>query len=822
MLPVYSRARALVLLGAIALFGSRLGSYDLWLPDEPRYAEIAEELRSLAHGAAGLVLLHLNGAPYSQKPPLYFWLAAAAGTPRGNVDEWAARLPSAAAGVLTVAATAALGAQLFGAATGTLGSALLLTLFAFAFAARSAQLDTLLVLFETLALAAFARADRAARASRRDLAVLHGALGLAVLTKGPVGWLVPTLTIAAFLAWERRLGALRRSFPIWGLAVAFAPALLWLAGSAWLAPSGWLDAAVTENLLDRFVVGTSHGRPLYYEIEKLPGQLLPWTPLLVLVVWSAPSALENPGVPDRRRAWRFCLAWALITLVFFSLSAGKRPRYLMTSFPAYALLMADALRARLAGARRPLRALALGSACYAAGALAFAIWVLRRDALGAPQRSLAFVGAALALLAASGAVGLLLARRGVRAERLLAVPIATVYAGLLVAHTVLVPQLTAARSARPLAAAASALARPGEPIGVLGDQALGAAIAYYGGRRVAVLETPEGVSLFAAAGGRVLVLAEDRLAEIDAATALHVRNRVKLGDDWLLVAIIGEALASGPRELPQPLDGDRRHGRLEIVGGDEARHRDAQHAVAASQDVGGDAAPLAADHEQCAATQVGLPGRVRSHVLDRDDDAPRAASGFQHLRGRPPVHREEPLGVHRRAQRLPPPGGVECGVQEDAVRARHLRGSDRVARVAYVGYVDEQPCGAVRRQHRVGSGVRSRTDQAERIGRWIAAAHATEVVGAGGMHRDAARAGALDESAQRGAGLATDEHHAHGLADAQRLLDLGGARQLATDHRAACSKRFSAPTTASNEAATMLRWRPTPQWVLASGARIST
>src|SRR5262249_9773502 len=312
-------------------------------------------------------LLHLDGEPYTQKPPLYFWLAAAAGVPRARVDEWAARLPSAVAGVLAVAATATLGAQLFGGATGTLGAALLLTPFAFAFAARSAPLGVLLALFVTVALAAFGRADRAPCASRRDLVALHGALGLAVLTKGPVGWVVPVLAMAAFLAWERRLGALRRAFPIWGFALAFGPALLWLAAAAWLAPSGWLDAAVTENLLGRFVAGTSHGRPLYYEIEKLPGHLLPWTPLLGLVVWTAPGGLRSD--PDRRRAWRFCLAWAVTTLVFFSLSASKRPRYVMTSFPAYSLLMADAVRARLAAVRRPLRALALGSACYAAGAI---------------------------------------------------------------------------------------------------------------------------------------------------------------------------------------------------------------------------------------------------------------------------------------------------------------------------------------------------------------------------------------------------------------------------------------------------------------------
>jgi hypothetical protein len=66
-----------MLIGATALLYSLgLGSLDLWAPDEPHYAAVAEELRSFRHGLDGLALLHLNDAPYTQKPPLYFWLAA--------------------------------------------------------------------------------------------------------------------------------------------------------------------------------------------------------------------------------------------------------------------------------------------------------------------------------------------------------------------------------------------------------------------------------------------------------------------------------------------------------------------------------------------------------------------------------------------------------------------------------------------------------------------------------------------------------------------------------------------------------------------------
>ena len=158
------RVRALVLAAATLLVFVRLGATDLWPPDEPRYALIAEELRRMDHGPKGLVLLHLHGAPYTQKPPLFYWLAAAAGAPLGRVTEFAARLPSALAGIAAVAATIALGTLCFGRGAGTLAGLLLATTFDWSYRARTVQLDTLLALFETTALLAFWRIEAASNA----------------------------------------------------------------------------------------------------------------------------------------------------------------------------------------------------------------------------------------------------------------------------------------------------------------------------------------------------------------------------------------------------------------------------------------------------------------------------------------------------------------------------------------------------------------------------------------------------------------------------------------------------------------------------------
>ena len=113
------------MLAALLLLTIRLGAIGLWAPDEPRYVQVAEEMRSMRHGAEGLVLLHLNDEAYTQKPPLYFWLAATFGAPLGRVTEIAARLPSVLAGVALIAVMLRFGATLLGGPSATLGAALL-------------------------------------------------------------------------------------------------------------------------------------------------------------------------------------------------------------------------------------------------------------------------------------------------------------------------------------------------------------------------------------------------------------------------------------------------------------------------------------------------------------------------------------------------------------------------------------------------------------------------------------------------------------------------------------------------------------------------
>ena len=591
-----SRRRHLaVIAGAALLLLPGLGLVDAWAPDEPRYLEVAEELRAMERGPSDLVLLHLNGRPYDQKPPLYFWLAALAGAPAGRVTEGAARLPSALAGVAVVALTLGLGARLLGGPTGTLGAALLVTVFSFSHLARRVQLDVLLAAFETAALALFWRIDRGIGRRGLQVSALHALLGLAVLTKGPVGFLVPLLVATAYLASERRLRELGRAFPLWALPLSLGPGIAWIVAAQAVAPAGFAEGALGENLLGRFFQGTSHARPFYYYLYTFPLDFLPWT-LLWAAVWgagrglfAAPGAAPPPverrasradaeaegralglhGERRResaRRAWRFLLAWVGASVVFFSLSGGKRGLYLLPAYPAAALLCADALVRTLAGRSSLPRSLgvplaiaaglvaALGATAILGATVGPSVERLR-DLLATLELPwlLAFGCGALAAVAAALAAWIVAGRHRVAAIRRLWVALAGAFAVELAVFFLLYPALDPGRSPRPIAEAAAAVTAPDEPVALVSERPMIGGLAYYGDRRVAPVRSEQSIRRFLDAGGRTFVVKARKLERVTAVTPVREVARVRAGRRAVLVVQAAPPAAAPPLSGAEPV-----------------------------------------------------------------------------------------------------------------------------------------------------------------------------------------------------------------------------------------------------------------------------
>jgi 4-amino-4-deoxy-L-arabinose transferase-like glycosyltransferase len=324
------------LLGVCAgLFFVGLGRLPLLEPDEGRNAEVAREMVACGHW----LIPHFNSLPYLDKPVVFFWMVAGSFRVLG-ISEAAARLPSALAALGTVLLAWVLARRMFDDRTAWRAGVILATAPLFFLYSRIVIFDMTLTFLVTLALLIFWVAS--SENFRRPWldAAMFAALGVATLTKGPVGFLIPLLSILVFRIF--RPAGLRLKRLRWGLgcAVFLALVLPWFLAVSYRYPDFpryvfWFES------LERFAGGEAH-RPggIFYYLPVYLAGFFPWSLCLLFAGW------------NRLRRWRewrrtsspvlFLLAWAGLVFVFFSVSRSKLPGYFLPAMVPLSLLMARA------------------------------------------------------------------------------------------------------------------------------------------------------------------------------------------------------------------------------------------------------------------------------------------------------------------------------------------------------------------------------------------------------------------------------------------------------------------------------------------------
>lgn len=330
-----ARALGLALLVSAPMF-YQLGRWPLLDPDEGRNAEVAREMLALGSWAVP----HFNDLPFLDKPPLLFWSVAAAFRTLGTT-ETAARLPSALAGLAVVLLTMAAARMLLDRRAAFWASVVVATSPLVLVYARLTIFDMPFTALVTLALVCLLRRRLGGRA---DVWIpLAGvAVGLAVLTKGPVGIALP------LLAWAAARGALPPAPPTGRRPVLLACLLCLAIVAPWLImvarqePAFLRYAIVDETLLRFTSTARFHrGEPVYYPLLISGIGLGIWTAVLI---GTAPLLFRGAGATERQRiAMRFAARAAAAIILFFSLSASKRAGYVLPAFMPLALLVAVAV-----------------------------------------------------------------------------------------------------------------------------------------------------------------------------------------------------------------------------------------------------------------------------------------------------------------------------------------------------------------------------------------------------------------------------------------------------------------------------------------------
>jgi 4-amino-4-deoxy-L-arabinose transferase-like glycosyltransferase len=302
--------------------------YPLLEPDEGRNVEVAREMAR----DDDFVLPHLDGLPYLDKPATYFVTVAMALRAFGG-SEGAARLPSLAFTLGTILLVWRLGRR-FEPEAGPIAAIAFATMPLVLAFSRTVIFDSALLFLETLTLYAGWRALRRERDADLWAGFAWAVMGVGAIVKGPVAIIVPLLVLTVF-AWLAGL-SLRPLFRVRAWPWLFATSLPWFIAVSLRRPDFPHYAFIYESLQR---VGTrTHGRggPIWYFIPVAIGASFPWcVPAFAAAAraWRARAERRT----EHGRVAVFLASWALVPLVFFSLSQSKLPGYYLPALPAIAL-----------------------------------------------------------------------------------------------------------------------------------------------------------------------------------------------------------------------------------------------------------------------------------------------------------------------------------------------------------------------------------------------------------------------------------------------------------------------------------------------------
>jgi 4-amino-4-deoxy-L-arabinose transferase-like glycosyltransferase len=316
----------------VCLF-SGLGALGLVGPDEPRYAAIA---RAMAE-THDWITPRLWGTPWFEKPVLYYWVAGIAMRLFG-VGEFAARLPSALAALLAVAAIKWTALRSYGVGTAWYSLLMLPTSVAMIGFSRAASPD---MLFAGLLTAAMAVACEMLQKPRPGpiLRVAFGFfLGAAVLAKGPAAVILAGGATLLWAAISRQWRAPFRFLHPLVIVVFCATALPWYVLCALRNPD-FLRVFIWQHNFQRYLTPIfEHRQPFWFFGPIFLLGILPWLPLLISWFY---DAARNPHFEKCKNSPTLFLGcWAIFTLLFFSLSQSKLPGYILPAVPPAVLLLA--------------------------------------------------------------------------------------------------------------------------------------------------------------------------------------------------------------------------------------------------------------------------------------------------------------------------------------------------------------------------------------------------------------------------------------------------------------------------------------------------
>ena len=307
-----------------------LGELPFFSRGEPREGLVVWEMYS----SGNWILPAVNGDYIPFKPPLFHWFGVFAAHLFGHIDEFSLRLPSAVFATLGVLMTYLAARRLWGERAAIVAGIVLVTNAEWWQAGTDTQVDMTLAFFISAACLYFYFLYE-----QRDFGLvkclgLPLLLGLATLSKGPVGLAVPCLVFLIFLGLRRDFAFVKKLHPFASAAVFLLIAGSWYGAALWQGGPAFFFRQIVDETFRTAVGSYGHFQPVYYYLPIFLENTLPWSffyPALALFIYQRRDKLSDEKL-------LFPLVWSVGVLVFFSASLGKRGVYILPLYPAIALL----------------------------------------------------------------------------------------------------------------------------------------------------------------------------------------------------------------------------------------------------------------------------------------------------------------------------------------------------------------------------------------------------------------------------------------------------------------------------------------------------
>lgn len=364
--PKTGRIAAVAGLTAIAIvaFLWHLGSVGLVDETEPLFAEAARQMTVTGNW----ITPYFNGETRFDKPPLIYWLMAI-GYSIFGVNEWAVRLPSALSAIaLMVGCFFTL--RRFGATSGDrrglwlsawIGSAIAALNLETLVWARQGVSDMLLSGCMGLGLLSFFWGYATTPEKQPQKPVKFGDIfhcqfpekwylgfyiwtGLAVLAKGPVGIVLPSLIVLCFLIYVNRLFSVFREMGvIWGAVIFGAITVPWYILVILENGRTYIDSFFGYHNFERFTsVVNGHDAPWYFYFIVVLIGFMPWSVYLPIAFsrlqfWRRSRWTRQPRSTHLKL---FAFFWFSCIFLFFTVSVTKLPSYVLPLMPAAAISVA--------------------------------------------------------------------------------------------------------------------------------------------------------------------------------------------------------------------------------------------------------------------------------------------------------------------------------------------------------------------------------------------------------------------------------------------------------------------------------------------------